>query len=102
MKKSVIAAASLTILVFSVVGQCNAQSGVATQANLEKVRPGRLSEAQVKAILGEPKKVETEMKSKHGGREIDEIAIFHYEIGGKDVRVYINRTWGYSTSVKED
>lgn len=82
--------------------QCWAQAG-ATQANLEKVKQGgKLTEAEVKSLMGEPKKTETETKAKGPRRELNEIAILYYEVGGKEVRVYIDRTWGYLTKVIED
>ncbi len=79
---------------------CWAQAGV-TQANLEKIKQGKFSEAEVKSLLGEPKKTETSTKAKRGGRELHEIATLYYDVGGKEVRIYVDRTWGFVTSVIE-
>ena len=59
-------------------------------ADLSKIQVKVTTEAQVRAILGEPQKVDSIMKAKHGGREFKERKDLIYNLDGKEVIIRVN------------
>ena len=99
----VVAVVFLTAIIFILfTSHCWAQVG-ATQANLEKIKQAvKPSEAEAESLLGEPKKIETMIKAKGIDKAIHDIACLTYDVEGKKVRIYVDRTLGYVTKVSED
>ena len=80
-------------LFIGAVSDIMAASGTVDPSQLAKIKKG-MTEAEVKAILGEPSKVEEEMKPRGGGREFFEVRILSYgPEGGADL-IFINKKNG--------
>jgi hypothetical protein len=73
-----------------------------TKANLDRISKEKFSEEQVRSLLGEPKKTKKFTKIKRGGREIHDMLRMYYEMDGKEVHIYIDKTDGHVTRVTQD
>jgi hypothetical protein len=97
MKRCILALVSaLTIMLFAL-----ATGQAASLADLAKIQVKVTTEAQVRAILGEPQKVESILKSKGSGRGLKERKDLIYKLDGKEVIIRIDPETGQVVKIIE-
>lgn len=82
--------------IFSTV-QCRAGD----LSDLAKIQPKITTEAQVKALLGEPQQSKDILKTQGSGRAFKDRKDLCYELGGKQVIIRVNPKTGFVVKVLE-
>ncbi len=65
--------------------------GPVDPVKLQQIKPGVTTEAEVRALLGEPTSAEEKVKAKHSGRQLVNFKVLTYGPSGKEIFIHINK-----------